>query len=113
MVRWLLQRWPGGTRRAQQPPYAGEVCVLWAPARACVRCSDTGLCFRHEELDRLARERDAVLAAVKGAHAEQLRALEARAQELQARCETLELRLRRAEGGQADALKSRDAAMDK
>ncbi|XP_045630998.1 coiled-coil domain-containing protein 57 isoform X4 [Ursus americanus] len=68
---------------------------------------------KHEELDRLARERDAVLAAVKGAHAEQLRALEARAQELQARCETLELRLRRAEGGQADALKSRDAAMDK
>uniref|UniRef100_A0A452R7Q0 Coiled-coil domain containing 57 n=1 Tax=Ursus americanus TaxID=9643 RepID=A0A452R7Q0_URSAM len=65
---------------------------------------------KHEELDRLARERDAVLAAVKGAHAEQLRALEARAQELQARCETLELRLRRAEGGQADALKLREDA---
>ncbi|XP_034496934.1 coiled-coil domain-containing protein 57 isoform X2 [Ailuropoda melanoleuca] len=68
---------------------------------------------KHEELDHLARERDAVLAAVKGAHAEQLRALEARAQELQARCETLELRLRRAEAGKADALKSKDAAADK
>lgn len=69
-------------------------------------------CCRHEELDHLARERDVALAAVKEAHAEQLRVLEARALELQARCETLELQLRRAEWRQADALKEKDAAVD-
>ncbi|CAK6438643.1 unnamed protein product [Pipistrellus nathusii] len=68
---------------------------------------------KHEELDRVARERDAVLASVKGAHAEQLRALEARVLELQAQCEALELQVRRAEWRQADALKEKDAAMDK
>ncbi|XP_027423941.2 coiled-coil domain-containing protein 57 isoform X4 [Zalophus californianus] len=68
---------------------------------------------KHEELDHLARERDAVLAAVKGAHAEQLQVLEARALGLQARCEALELQLRRAEWRQVDALKEKDAAMDK
>ncbi|XP_041580292.1 coiled-coil domain-containing protein 57 isoform X1 [Vulpes lagopus] len=67
---------------------------------------------KHEELDHLARERDVALAAVKEAHAEQLRVLEARALELQARCETLELQLRRAEWRQADALKEKDAAVD-
>ncbi|XP_054449050.1 coiled-coil domain-containing protein 57 [Pteronotus mesoamericanus] len=68
---------------------------------------------KHEELDRAARERDAVLVSVKGAHAEQLRALEARVLELQAQCEALELQARRAESGQADALKKKDAAIDK
>ncbi|XP_034881621.1 coiled-coil domain-containing protein 57 isoform X3 [Mirounga leonina] len=68
---------------------------------------------KHEELDHLARERDAVLAAVKGAHAEQLQVLEARALGLQAHCEALELQLRRAEWRQVDALKEKDAAMDK
>ncbi|XP_059527572.1 coiled-coil domain-containing protein 57 [Myotis daubentonii] len=68
---------------------------------------------KHEELDRVARERDAVLASVKGAHAEQLRALEARVLELQAQCEALELQVRRAEWRQADALKEKDAAMDR
>ncbi|XP_039082148.1 coiled-coil domain-containing protein 57 isoform X1 [Hyaena hyaena] len=68
---------------------------------------------KHEALDRHARERDAVLAAVKDAHAEQLRALEARALELQAHVESLELQLRRAEWRQAEALKSKDAAVDK
>ncbi|XP_038402184.1 coiled-coil domain-containing protein 57 isoform X2 [Canis lupus familiaris] len=67
---------------------------------------------KHEELDHLARERDVALVAVKEAHAEQLRALEARALELQARCETLELQLRRAEWRRADALKEKDAAVD-
>ncbi|XP_059003483.1 coiled-coil domain-containing protein 57 isoform X2 [Mustela lutreola] len=67
----------------------------------------------HEELDRLARERDAALAAVKGAHAEQLQALEARARELQARCEALELQLRRAEWRQGDTLREKDAALDR
>nr|KAF6415223.1 coiled-coil domain containing 57 [Molossus molossus] len=68
---------------------------------------------KHEELDRAARERDAVLAAVKDAHAEQLRALEARVLELQAQCEALELQVRRAEWRQADALKEKDMAIDK
>ncbi|XP_024902844.1 coiled-coil domain-containing protein 57 isoform X2 [Pteropus alecto] len=68
---------------------------------------------KHEELDRLARERDAALAAVKDAHAEQLRALEARVRGLQAHCEALELQLRKAEWRRADATQERDAAMDK
>ncbi|KAM7068121.1 coiled-coil domain-containing protein 57 isoform 2-T2 [Molossus nigricans] len=68
---------------------------------------------KHEELDRAARERDAVLAAVKDAHAEQLRALEARVLELQAQCEALELQVRRAEWRQVDALKEKDMAIDK
>uniref|UniRef100_A0A2K6UB01 Coiled-coil domain containing 57 n=1 Tax=Saimiri boliviensis boliviensis TaxID=39432 RepID=A0A2K6UB01_SAIBB len=67
---------------------------------------------KHEELDRLAREKDAVLAAVKGAHMEQLRELQARVLELQAHCETLEAQLRRAEWRQADAAKEKDAAID-
>ncbi|XP_070415716.1 coiled-coil domain-containing protein 57 isoform X2 [Equus przewalskii] len=68
---------------------------------------------KHEELDRLARERDEVLAAVKDAHVEQLRVLESRALELQAHCETLELQLHRAEQRQADALKEKDAIIDR
>ncbi|XP_022378961.1 coiled-coil domain-containing protein 57 isoform X3 [Enhydra lutris kenyoni] len=68
---------------------------------------------KHDELDRLARERDAALVAVKGAHAEQLQALEARAREVQARCEALELQLRRAEWRQGDALREKDAALDR
>ncbi|KAF6269298.1 coiled-coil domain containing 57 [Rhinolophus ferrumequinum] len=68
---------------------------------------------RHEELDRLARERDAVLASVKSAHTEQLQALEARVVELQVQCEALELQLRRAEWRQMDALKEKDATLDK
>ncbi|XP_066091116.1 coiled-coil domain-containing protein 57 isoform X1 [Saccopteryx bilineata] len=68
---------------------------------------------KHEELDRMARERDTVLVSVKGAHTEQLQALEARVLELQAQCEALELQVRRAEWRQVDALKEKDAAMDK
>ncbi|XP_037013859.2 coiled-coil domain-containing protein 57 isoform X2 [Artibeus jamaicensis] len=66
---------------------------------------------KHEELDRTARERDTVLVSVKDAHAEQLRALEARVLELQAQCEALELQARRAEWRQADALKEKDSAI--
>lgn len=69
------------------------------------------LCFRHEELDHLARERDAMLVAVKGAQAEQLRALEARVLELQAHGEALEVQLRRAEWTQADAAREKDAVI--
>ncbi|XP_023554978.1 coiled-coil domain-containing protein 57 isoform X2 [Octodon degus] len=68
---------------------------------------------KHEELDRLARERDAVLVAVKGAHVEQLQASDARVQELQAHCENLEVQLRRAEWAQADAAKEKDAIIDR
>ncbi|ELR49312.1 Coiled-coil domain-containing protein 57 [Bos mutus] len=68
---------------------------------------------KHEELDHLARERDAVLMAAKSAHVEQLQAAEARALELQARCENLEVQLRRAEWKQVDAAKEKDAAIDK
>lgn len=86
--------------------------MVWGPSGALRRC-DTCLCSRHEELDRLARERDAALAAAKGTHAEQLQALEARARELQARCEALELQLRRAEWRQGDTLREKDAALDR
>ncbi|XP_013203032.1 coiled-coil domain-containing protein 57 isoform X1 [Microtus ochrogaster] len=68
---------------------------------------------KHEELDREAREKDAVLAAVKSAHAEQLRALEARVLQLQAHCETLEGQLRRAEWTRADDAKEKNALIDK
>uniref|UniRef100_A0A286Y2I6 Coiled-coil domain containing 57 n=1 Tax=Cavia porcellus TaxID=10141 RepID=A0A286Y2I6_CAVPO len=68
---------------------------------------------KQEELDRLARERDVVLVAVKSAHTEQLRASEARVQELQAHCESLEAQLRRAEWAQADTAKEKDAVIDR
>lgn len=71
------------------------------------------MCFRYEELDRQAREKDMVLAAVKGAHAEQLQALEARVLELQAHRETLEGQLRRAEWTRADDVKEKNALIDK
>lgn len=51
--------------------------------------------------------------AAKSAHVEQLQAAEARALELQARCENLEVQLRRAEWKQVDATKEKDAAIDK
>ena len=54
-----------------------------------------------------------VLMAAKSAHVEQLQAAEARALELQARCENLEVQLRRAEWKQVDAAKEKDAAIDK
>ncbi|XP_040606146.1 coiled-coil domain-containing protein 57 isoform X2 [Mesocricetus auratus] len=68
---------------------------------------------KHEELDHQAREKDAVLAAVRCSHAEQLQALEARALELQARCEALEGQLRRAEWMRADDAKEKNALIDK
>uniref|UniRef100_A0A8I5ZSM9 Coiled-coil domain containing 57 n=1 Tax=Rattus norvegicus TaxID=10116 RepID=A0A8I5ZSM9_RAT len=68
---------------------------------------------KHEELDRQAREKDTVLAAVKGAHAEQLQTLDAKVLELQFRCETLEGQLRRAEWRQAEDSKERNSLTDK
>lgn len=54
-----------------------------------------------------------MLAAVKGAHAEQLQALEARVLELQARGETLEGQLLRAEWTRAEDMKEKNALIDK
>lgn len=54
-----------------------------------------------------------MLVAVKSAHTEQLRASEARVQELQAHCESLEAQLRRAEWAQADTAKEKDAVIDR
>ncbi|XP_077022387.1 coiled-coil domain-containing protein 57 isoform X3 [Tamandua tetradactyla] len=68
---------------------------------------------RHDELDHLAREKDAVLASMKDAHSKQLRALEARVRELQAHGEVLEAQLRGAERRQADTMQEKAAAVEK
>lgn len=70
-------------------------------------------CFRYEELDRLAREREAALGAVKCAHKEQMQLLEARAQELETHSQALELQLYRAEGRWADATKEKDTIISR
>lgn len=74
---------------------------------------DPSLCFRQEDLDRQAREKDTVLAAMRGTHAEQLQALDARVLELQFRCETLEGQLRRSEQIRAEDAKEKNALTDK
>jgi hypothetical protein len=74
---------------------------------------DSSLCFRHEELDHLARERDLMLTAVKGAHMEQLQTLKSRVLELQAQCKTLEGQVHKAECTQATAAKEKDAVISK
>ena len=86
---------------------------LGVPEQGPCELLGTFLCFRHEELDHLARERDAVLMAAKSAHMEQLQAADARALELQARCENLEVQLSRSEWKQVDATKEKDATIDK
>ncbi|XP_076791412.1 coiled-coil domain-containing protein 57 isoform X3 [Arvicanthis niloticus] len=68
---------------------------------------------KHEELDRQVREKDTVLAAVRGAHAEQLQALDTKVLELQFRCETLEGQLCRAERIRAEDAKEKNALTDK
>ncbi|XP_072796018.1 coiled-coil domain-containing protein 57 isoform X6 [Vicugna pacos] len=77
------------------------------------RREEEALRRKHKELDRLAREKDTVLAAAKGAHVEQLQALEAKVLELQSHSDNLEVQLRRAEWRQADVAKEKDAAIDK
>nr|XP_024644641.1 coiled-coil domain-containing protein 57-like [Macaca nemestrina] len=93
--------------------FSGGLWALEGRPGALVHVSLRGMRNRHEELDRLAREKDAVLVAVKGAHVEQLRELQASVLELQAHCETLEAQLRRAEWRQADTAKEKDAAIDR
>ncbi|XP_032355016.1 coiled-coil domain-containing protein 57 isoform X4 [Camelus ferus] len=77
------------------------------------RREEEALRRKHEELDRLAREKDTVLAAAKGAHVEQLQVLEAKVLELQSHSDNLEVQLRRAEWRQEDVAKEKDAAIDK
>ncbi|XP_051851257.1 coiled-coil domain-containing protein 57 isoform X2 [Antechinus flavipes] len=68
---------------------------------------------KHEELDRFAREKDAVLTAVKEANVEHVQKLEAKVLEHQASHDTLEMELRRAEWRQVDALKEKDIVIAK
>ncbi|XP_073900945.1 coiled-coil domain-containing protein 57 isoform X3 [Castor canadensis] len=68
---------------------------------------------KHEELDHLARERDLMLTAVKGAHMEQLQTLKSRVLELQVQCKTLEGQVHKAECTQATAAKEKDAVISK
>ncbi|XP_036610006.1 coiled-coil domain-containing protein 57 [Trichosurus vulpecula] len=68
---------------------------------------------KHEELDRFAREKDAVLSAVKEANVEHVQKLEAKVLEHQASHDTLEMELRRAEWRQVDALKEKDIVIAK
>ncbi|XP_056673274.1 coiled-coil domain-containing protein 57 isoform X12 [Monodelphis domestica] len=68
---------------------------------------------KHEELDRFAREKDAVLTAVKEANVEHVQKLEAKVLEHQASHDTLEMELRQAEWRQADALKEKDIVIAK
>ncbi|XP_064423719.1 coiled-coil domain-containing protein 57 [Latimeria chalumnae] len=63
---------------------------------------------KHQDLDRFARERDAVLAAAKTAHGEQVRELENQIRELQISKETLEMERRRLEWNHADSLREKD-----
>ncbi|XP_074080923.1 coiled-coil domain-containing protein 57 isoform X4 [Macrotis lagotis] len=68
---------------------------------------------KHEELDRFAREKDAVLIAVKEANAEHVQKLEAKVLEHQASHDSLEMELRRTEWRQVDALKEKDLVIAK
>lgn len=69
--------------------------------------------FRHEVLDRFAKEKEAVLASVKEAHAEQVQKWENHIRELQISHENLETELRRSQWSQADCLREKDAFIEK
>ncbi|XP_041075736.1 coiled-coil domain-containing protein 57 isoform X2 [Polyodon spathula] len=68
---------------------------------------------KHQELDRFARERDAVLVTVKEAHAEQVRSLEKNLRELQTSLETLEMEKRRLEWNHTDTLREKEEQLEK
>uniref|UniRef100_A0A7M4ECN3 Coiled-coil domain containing 57 n=1 Tax=Crocodylus porosus TaxID=8502 RepID=A0A7M4ECN3_CROPO len=68
---------------------------------------------KHEVLDRFAKEKEAVLASVKEAHAEQVQKWENHIRELQISHENLETELRRSEWSQADCLREKDALIEK
>ncbi|XP_006038949.1 coiled-coil domain-containing protein 57-like isoform X4 [Alligator sinensis] len=68
---------------------------------------------KHEVLDRFAKEKEAVLASVKEAHAEQVQKWENHIRELQISHENLETELRRSEWSQADCLREKDAFIEK
>ncbi|XP_029454888.1 coiled-coil domain-containing protein 57-like [Rhinatrema bivittatum] len=68
---------------------------------------------KYEQLDRLAREKDAALAAVKKTHAKQVKALENQISELQINKETLVMELQRMERRQVDSLAEKEAIIEK
>ncbi|KYO20464.1 coiled-coil domain-containing protein 57 isoform B [Alligator mississippiensis] len=68
---------------------------------------------KHEVLDRFAKEKEAVLASVKEAHAEQVQKWENHIRELQISHENLETELRRSQWSQADCLREKDAFIEK
>ncbi|XP_019359228.1 PREDICTED: fatty acid synthase isoform X1 [Gavialis gangeticus] len=68
---------------------------------------------KHEVLDRFAKEKEAVLASVKEAHAEQVQKWENHIRELQISHENLETELRRSKWSQADCLREKDALIEK
>ncbi|MBN3280231.1 CCD57 protein, partial [Polyodon spathula] len=68
---------------------------------------------KHQELDRFAHERGAVLVTVKEAHAEQVRDLEQKLRELQTRLETLEMEKRRLEWNHIDSLREKEEQLEK
>uniref|UniRef100_A0A8D0GH56 Uncharacterized protein n=1 Tax=Sphenodon punctatus TaxID=8508 RepID=A0A8D0GH56_SPHPU len=64
---------------------------------------------RYEMLDHFVREKDAVLASVKDAHAEQIQKLENQIRELQRGHKALEMELRKAEWRHTDCLREKEA----
>ncbi|KAJ8246397.1 hypothetical protein GJAV_G00267300 [Gymnothorax javanicus] len=68
---------------------------------------------KHEELDRCWREREGAIGALKEAHGEQLRQVEARSRELQAELDVVLAEKRRMEWSHADALRERDELLEK
>eukprot|EP00062_Callorhinchus_milii_P004534 gi/632943018/ref/XP_007886733.1/ PREDICTED: coiled-coil domain-containing protein 57 isoform X2 [Callorhinchus milii] len=65
------------------------------------------------ELDRFARERDAILEAAKEANAEQIRELENKGRELQISLESLEMEKRQGEWRCADGMREKEDAIEK
>uniref|UniRef100_A0A8D0GNJ2 Uncharacterized protein n=1 Tax=Sphenodon punctatus TaxID=8508 RepID=A0A8D0GNJ2_SPHPU len=64
---------------------------------------------KYEMLDHFVREKDAVLASVKDAHAEQIQKLENQIRELQRGHKALEMELRKAEWRHTDCLREKEA----
>ncbi|XP_053160091.1 coiled-coil domain-containing protein 57 isoform X2 [Hemicordylus capensis] len=68
---------------------------------------------KHAAIDRFAREKDAILASVKEAHAEQIHKWEHQFRELQINKETLEMQLHRADWRHTDSLREKEAVIEK
>ncbi|XP_075072876.1 coiled-coil domain-containing protein 57 isoform X2 [Mixophyes fleayi] len=68
---------------------------------------------KHEQLDRLAREKESALGSMKQAHTEQLQQLEKRIKELQICVETLQMEQQRGQCNQQAMLAEKDNTIDK